>query len=353
MPHQATVPVPSTTSELMSPEWLTSALAPRFPGIRITGVTPGPVVNRVSTNVRFHIECEDDLPGGLSPDLCGKGYFSDIGTWDGRRTGIPEVSFYRLLAATSGVRTLRSVYADIDPETGHGVVITEDVVAQGGIFLDALSDYTPEQTAQSLEEFAKLHAATWGDATIAAAEWLTPRLGALLVHRGVKDLRANFESEIGAGVPDEVRDAERLYAAYRALTEQTLTASPWSVIHGDAHVGNLYLDGDGRPSLVDWQLVQRGPWYIDVGYHIASTLTVEDRRRTEKDLLRHYLDSLRANGVEPPSWDDVWLGFRRGVLYGFYLWGVTQKVAPEITGALLRRLGIAATEHESFASVSL
>jgi hypothetical protein len=337
-------------NDLLSPEWLTRALSARFPDVQITRVTPGPVVSRVSTNARFHIE--GGLPPGLSADLCGKGYFSDEG-WSARQAGVFEVFFYRHLAAMSGVRTLRSVYADVDQESRHGVVITEDVVAQGATFLDATSDYTPDMTAGSLAELAKLHAATWGEPAVGTADWLASRLESYTRGRGLKEIRGNFESEIGAGVPDEVRDAERLVAAYRALAEETRTAEPWSVIHGDAHVGNLYLDGEGRPSFLDWQLVQRGPWYIDVGYHIASTLTVEDRRRAEKDLLRHYLDRLRTEGVEAPSWDEAWLGIRRGIIHGFYLWGITLKVDPAVTSVLQHRLGTAAADYEAFAAVGL
>jgi hypothetical protein len=288
----------------------------------------------------------------LSPNLCGKGYFSESG-WSARKTGVFEVLFYRHLAAQSGVRTLRSLYADVDPETGHGVFLTEDVVAQGATFLDSTSDYTPALAAESLAELAKLHAATWDDPATGEMDWLGSRLEGYLQARGVKEIRANFESEIGAGVPDEVRDAERLVAAYRALIEQARGASPWTVIHGDAHVGNLYLDGDGRPSFLDWQLTQRGPWYLDVGYHIGSTLTVEDRRGNEKDLLRHYLDRLSAAGVEAPSWDQAWQGFRRGIIHGFYLWGITQLVDPKVTSELQRRLGTAAADHDSFAAVAV
>ena len=344
------LPAPPALEDVLSPDWLSSALDRRFPGIRVTGVTRGPIVSRVSTNVRFRIECEAGLPDGLSPNLCAKGYFSDVG-WAARFTGVYEVSFYRDLAARSGVRTLRSLYADIDPETSHGVVITEDVVAQGAAFLDATSEYTPELAAASLEQLATLHAATWGDPAIGAADWLASRLDVYLRTRGLKEIRANFESDIGAGVPEAVRDPERLVAAYRTLAEQTATAAPWSVIHGDAHVGNLYLDGGGRPSFLDWQLVQRGPWYIDVGYHIASTLTVQDRRKHERDLLRHYLDRLRAAGVEAPSWDEALLGMRRGLVHGFYLWGITQKVAPVVTTELQHRLGTAADDHDSFAAL--
>lgn len=353
MPGQdeSRAPVPSTLVHLLSPGWLNSALGVRYPGLRITQVTPGPVISRMSTNARFQIEGE--VPTGLPSNLCAKGYFSDTGCWPARHAGVYEVSFYRELAEATGIRTLRSVYAEVDPDSRHGVVITADVVAQGATFLDATSEYTPALAAESLSQLAKLHAATWGDPAVGAADWLAPRLAGHLTHRGLPEISANFESEIGAGVPAEVRDADRLVKAYRSVAAQTLDASPWSVIHGDAHVGNLYRDAEGRPSFVDWQVVQRGPWYLDVGYHLASALTVEDRRRTENDLLRHYLDELRTAGVEAPPWDDVWPGVRLGILHGFYLWGITMMVKPAMIAVLLQRLGTAAADHDVFAAVGV
>jgi hypothetical protein len=344
------VPVPSTLTDLYSPSWLSSALDQRFPGVKVTEVTPGPVISRVSTNARFRIDCDGRRPSGLAANLCAKGYFSADG-WSARKVGGIEVAFYRDLAARTGVRTLRSVYADVDPQTGHGVVITEDVVAQGATFLDATSFYTPALAEQSLSELARLHAATWLDPEVAGADWLGPRLQGHTTHRGVKEISSNFGSDVGAGVPEEVRDADRLFAAYQALTVLTGQEAAWTVIHGDAHVGNLYLDAEGRPSFLDWQLVQRGPWYLDVGYHIASALSVPDRRASEKDLLRHYLDELGAGGVRVASWDDAWVGYRRGILHGFYLWAITQKVDPAVTRILQHRLGTAAADHDSYGSV--
>jgi aminoglycoside phosphotransferase (APT) family kinase protein len=165
------------------------------------------------------------------------------------------------------------------------------------------------------------------------------------------EVRYNFEGPIGSGVPDEVRDPDRLVDSYRSLSSTVASAQSWTVLHGDAHVGNLFVDAAGHPSFVDWQLVQRGAWYVDVGYHIASALTVEDRRRDERDLLRHYLDRLAAAGVEPPRWSEAWDGFRRGIVYGFFLWGITLKVEPAITSVLLLRLGTAAADNDAFAAV--
>jgi hypothetical protein len=230
------------------------------------------------------------------------------------------------------------------------VVITEDIAAQGATFLDGRSRYSPGQTAESLAQLARLHAATWMHPAVGAAGWLAPRLDSYLAVRGIEDILFNFEGPIGAGVPEPARDAQRLRKAYQALAAIVPTASPWSVVHGDPHVGNVYLDEAGRPCFMDWQLAQRAPWYLDVGYHIASSLDIEDRRRHEEPLLRRYLEELRSAGVEGPRRDEAWLGYRRGILHGFYLWGITLKVDPEITSVLLERLGTAAVDHDALGS---
>jgi hypothetical protein len=346
------VRVPGSLDEMLSPEWLTSALDVRFPGIQVRAVTPGPVVSRVATNQRFQVDVEGPALDGSPLALCGKGFFTPSGSLV-RGSGLHEALFYRDLAASTGVRTLRAVYADVDLETRAGVIISRDVVAEGAVFLDGLASYTPDQAAESLAELARLHAATWINPAVAPLDWLAPRMGGHLRHRGLPEIEGNFGGPIGAGVPAEVRDAGRLVAAYRALAAAVDVAAPWCVIHGDPHVGNVYLDGDGRPSFLDWQLVQRGPYCVDVGYHLASCLTVDDRRRHEGDLLRHYLAELRAGGVEAPSFDDAWADIRLGIIAGFFLWGITLKVDPAITSALQTRLGTAAADHDALAAVSV
>lgn len=123
--------------QLLSPQWLTLALGGEFPGVRVTSVTRGPVVSWVSTNIRFHFECEGGVPDSLLADLCAKCNFSETG-WPARRTGAVEAYFYRDLASRTDVLTPRGFYADVHPESGHGILITEDVAAPGATFLDAL-----------------------------------------------------------------------------------------------------------------------------------------------------------------------------------------------------------------------
>jgi hypothetical protein len=342
-----TVVIPETLGEVLTPSWLTSTLSSRFPGIRVTNVIPGPIVERVSTNARFRIECEPEVPPALSPTLCAKGYFSEPGRVSAQ-AGVPEACFYRDLADDTGVRTLKGVWAGVDPVTQHGVVITEDVIEAGGVFRDALTPCTVEQTAELLAELAHLHAYGWENPEVASAPWLEPRIGQTAKVRGVKEIRHNFDGAPGVGVPDDLRDPQQLVDAFNALGADQPGAG-WTVIHGDMHVGNTFLDGEGRPALIDWQLVQHGHWSIDVAYHIASALVPAARATAERDLLRHYLEQVASGGaVGVPPFDQAWEQYRRAMPYGFFLWGITQFVTQDIIGVLLHRIGTAASELESY-----
>ena len=73
MEMSSSVQVPETLEEALSPDWLSAALGQRFPGIKVTSVTRGPIVSRVSTNARFRITCEDDLPARSLLSSASKG----------------------------------------------------------------------------------------------------------------------------------------------------------------------------------------------------------------------------------------------------------------------------------------
>src|SRR3954465_5102316 len=93
---------------------------------------------------------------------------------------------------------------------------TVAVLGAGATFLDSLSDYTPDQMADSLEQLATLHAATWMGA-VAQAEWLSPRLESYTIARGATEIAGNFDGPIGAAVPAAVRDSERLFGTYKVV----------------------------------------------------------------------------------------------------------------------------------------
>ena len=100
-----------------------------------------------------------------------------------------------------------------------------------------------------------------------------------------------------------MRDARVLLAAHRRLSAAAPGPSSkgWCVIHGDAHVGNIMVDAAGRPWLVDWQLVQRGFWQVDVGYLIAATLRPRHAEPPNAICCGTTSTALRRTGISPPS----------------------------------------------------
>ena len=147
----------------------------------------------------------------------------------------------------------------------------------------------------------------------------------------------------------ELLDARRLQQAVAV----TASLPPTCVIHGDTHSGNVYLDAAGRACWLDWQVTQRGHWSIDVSYHIATALDIEDRRAHEHELLAGYLEELAGLGVVAPSWDEAWERYTLGFSWGFLLWAITRISSREVVLLHMPRLGAALADHDTFARLGV
>jgi aminoglycoside phosphotransferase (APT) family kinase protein len=87
-------------------------------------------------------------------------------------------------------------------------------------------------------------------------------------------------------------------------------------MHGDAHPGNMYFCG-GKVGLLDWQAVRRGHPSRELAYTLITSLTPEDRRATQRDLLDDYRRALAAAGGPDLDRDELWLRYRQGALYAY------------------------------------
>ena len=71
------------------------------------------------------------------------------------------------------------------------------------------------------------------------------------------------------------------------------------LIHGDTHLGNLYIDVDGEPGFFD-SLPHLAPAMYEVSYHVTGALDVPVRRAHERELVGHYRQELIRCGVDAP-----------------------------------------------------
>jgi hypothetical protein len=89
----------------------------------------------------------------------------------------------------------------------------------------------------------------------------------------------------------------------------------------------------GKAGLLDWQAVRRGHPSRELAYTLITSLTPEDRRATQHDLLDDYRRALAAAGGPDRDRDDLWLGL--------HLRHTVKRETPEPTAGRQLRIGCA------------
>jgi Ser/Thr protein kinase RdoA (MazF antagonist) len=241
------------------------------------------------------------------------------------RLGHTEVRFYSQLAPQlTGVPNAYG--AAFDAWTGRYLLVLEDLPAESCEFPDTLHPLSVDQASLVVELLAELHATFWDRLPRdgrGALGWLytpsgdvTSLLTGSLMKTSIKRLAERTTIPVGNG-----RFIADNYRAVAALID----TPPHTVMHGDAHPGNMYFHA-GNAGLLDWQAVRRGHPSRELAYTLITSLTPEDRRATQRDLLNDYRRALTAAGGPDLDRDHLWLRYRQGALYGY--------VAPLITAGM-------------------
>ena len=340
---------PLDLDEVLSPAWLDAVLAPVYPGVRVAATTVVEELVTIASKVRFNVDYEAGCRAGAPSALCVKGYFAPQ-SQAMATLGQIEARFYEDVAPQLSVLVPTCLASAIDAATGHGLILMTDLVAEGATFLTALSPYTVDQAAATLEQLARLHAADLDHLDLPDASWLEPRLAGYLGYVSAERLQDQLDDGRGVALSADTRRADRLRAAFSTIAARAASGTQ-CMVHGDAHAGNLFITADGRPGLIDWQVVQRGSWALDVAYHVAAVLDVADRERNEAALLDHYLDAVRGLGGTAPSRADAWDAYRDALVYGYFMWAITARVDRPIINTFVTRLGSAVEMHDSLARV--
>ena len=98
---------------------------------------------------------------------------------------------------------------------------------------------------------------------------------------------------------------------------------PRTFIHNDTHLKNWYIAGESQMGLNDWQTACKGHWSRDLAYTLATSLTVENRRTWEDELLKHYREQFAAVSGVNLSPDEIQLRYRQQMISVLSMWTVT------------------------------
>ena len=303
--------LPSDATEI-HPEWLSQALAVRFPGVVVSSIEV--TQQRQVTNAHAQLRVLYDVSGGAPETMFCKLPPSDPNRREAiLRTGMGEreVKFYEQLAPKLGMRIPEVLVAQ-ERSDGTFILLLEDLTASGCVISDGRLGVTPDSAAGALEDLASLHLLFRSPKTRALeAPWIlttssSSDYGSVMLRYGLENHRDRLS--------DEFAEMAELCIARPAQLQELWHRGPQTVIHGDPHIGNLFFDGS-RTGFLDWGIININTPMRDVSYFLTMALAIEDRRAHERDLLSHYLEIWNAGGGEPLSWDDAWLAHRIHAAY--------------------------------------
>jgi hypothetical protein len=342
------------TVDGITAQWLTAALGTRYPGVEVTSLVRTEVLPGTSTKVRVELAYNEAGHAlGLPACMLVKGGFQDHSEsmQDMYRN---EMRFYRDVLPFIDMNAPQCFYAGTDPGGWQSVVVMEDLRERGVTFCHAQQSQRYEAVARRLAAIARYHAQTWNSREFDASGrfgWVGERFsGWSLAYQNrylEPDVWQHYVSlPRGAAVSQRLHDREWMRDALAQIAAAH-QGKPVCLIHGDTHLGNLYVERDGTPGFFDAQ-VSRAPWSLEVAYHIGCALDIADRRAWERDLLAHYLTHLKVNGVAAPSFDEAWDDYRRDLVYGYFIFAIneTRFQTEAVNTAYAARFGVALLDHD-------
>jgi thiamine kinase-like enzyme len=278
----------------------------------------------LSRIVRLRLGYDGTAAGAPTSVILKTGLPGRIGS--GWQAGLQEVAFYRKIAAAMEPRLVPRCYeAHWDAVTGDWHLLLEDLTDTHVVPTAWPLPPTMEQCEAIVDTLARFHAQWWDD----------PRLGssigawrdAAASHRLLHDLTAHFTrfaDRLGDCLPRERRVLyQRLLDNFPCLLERYNTHRNVTLVHGDAHVWNIFLPRHGGDDLrlFDWEGWRIGIAASDLAYMMALHWYPDRRQRLERTLLDRYHATLLALGVQ---------GYDRQALVDDYRWAVLLQMATPV-----------------------
>ncbi|WP_028933625.1 phosphotransferase family protein [Pseudonocardia spinosispora] len=324
------IPLLETTSEIGA-GWLSAVLDRTYPGARVRSAALRPIgAGNVSDTVHISLDYADRPPGApdavvakfrpRSPEVHEHG----VGSGAYHR----EIGGYRAITERAACRIPRLFHVDGD-ETNINLVVEDLTAATPG---DQVAGCGTDEARAVLTQLARLHACfspmdpatapTWPIRMTEAADYWTP-----MIQRGAAIAVERYSARLSRTDLHSVAAAGELAQAWHLLPQARL-----SLTHGDPRVDNVLFepaDGGCQAVLIDWQVTGlRNPMY-DVGYFLSGSLSVDDRRAHERELLDHYLGEFTARGASYTSGEAI-DDYRTQVMSGLMITTAAIAVLPDV-----------------------
>ncbi len=315
----------------VTPEWFSAVLCADTYGAVVTSVRAGRSSTGTSARCQFHIEYNAaGQRAGLPASVFAKGTPDLItrlaGTVSESMAG--EAHFYSLIRPELRIETPIGYHSAFDLRRGRSIHLLEDVVAtKGATFCHPHNRIYRTQAEEIVSLLATLHGTYYNSPRLETefariVRW-TEEYGRMVRAVDLKKYHHRGFDKAADVIPEALR--RRRDEVWPAIIRSTglHNALPHTIVHCDPHLGNWYTTVGGRMGLLDWQCLARGHWSRDLAYALSATLTIEDRRAWERDLIALYLDLFAVHSGVTIEFDEAWLRYRQQQFGALAFWTAT------------------------------
>lgn len=307
--------IPKTVADL-TPEWLTGAIDATGSVVGVVSEPVGVGVGLVGQLHRLHLTWAGDGPATIIAKLAAEGeesrFVATVLNMYGREHG-----FYTELSPHTRLAHPHCYFSAHDPGTQDSVLLLEDV-SERGTMRDQIAGARVGDAAGIVDALADFHADWWNSDELGRYEWLKalgddPYPGAvqLAFGAGWPNVQEQFADEC---TPEVVALGDAHVGRTPALFAK-LSEPPVVLSHADYRLDNMFIQNDGRPVVVDWQLIDRSVGPRDLAYLVTQSLDIDDPNDYDA-ILDRYIERLHRRDVDV---DPVWAReqYRYGTLMGF------------------------------------
>ncbi|MVU80815.1 phosphotransferase [Nocardia sp. ET3-3] len=353
--------------EQLTTSWLTSALCGATSRAHVVDFELGDgsdgTTSRRAITVTYN---ETGQLAGLPTDLFTKATPTIAHRLLTVPTGVAsmEALFYNTIRPGLRIAAPLGYYAACDRRSGRSMFLLEDVSkTRGCTFGDSTKVYIDRSRAEDIVRvLGTLHGTFWNSARfesdlrgIKNAETWQLEVNKLIRFRSRSMIGIDRAAHLSPA--EFLRRRDDLWPAFLGSLARH-RQGPMTLLHSDVHSRNWYVDSAGRMGLYDWQCITKGHWGLDLAYALTSSLTVEDRRAWEGDLLRQYAAHLEAAGGPALSQGELMIGYRQQIFHGLFFWLFTLGAGlleptmqpPEVSLANLERMTNAVVDLEALDS---
>ncbi len=307
--------------EELTPEWISTALSVAYPSTKVADVKADQKWKGTAISAKLDVSYEESgNPHRLPAVFVIKGGFDEkwrMRTWVALHH---EVRFYAELAPQLSLNIPKCYFAALN-DAPQGILILENLDLRPSKYGVHGDDLSVDAVASVLEVLAAHHADWWEHSALHEyANAQEPERDFFRYFLRPQPWDELMRREHAGLLTEAVKTRENAMAAAEALW-QRMDRLPKTLLHGDAHVGNFFFDPDGRVGFLDWQVVFAGFCVHDMAWAIISSLSIDDRRAWERDLVKLYFDVLSARDADAGTLNDVWLAYRQNTAHAICAYG--------------------------------